>query len=81
MARWQEKRRLTDLEVDAGDHIVSVTLDRYQPFETAIFMEGRQTKQRLDIELLPAWAEVSINTRPAGAVVSVDGQDRWDKRR
>jgi len=67
---------LTDFEVAAGDHIVSVTLDRYQAFETAIFMEGRQTKQRLDIELLPAWAEVSINTRPAGAVVSVDGQDR-----
>ena len=53
MARWQEKRPLTDFEVAAGDHIVSVTLDRYQAFETAIFMEGRQTKQRLDIELLP----------------------------
>ena len=66
---------LTDLEVDAGDHIVMVTLDRYQPLETAIFMEGRQTKQNLDIELLPAWAEVSFNTSPAGAVVSVDGQE------
>ncbi len=67
---------LTNFELAAGDHIISVTLDRYQPFETAIFMEGRQTSQSLDIELLPAWAEVSFNTSPAGAVVSVDGQDR-----
>jgi len=67
---------LTNFELAAGDHIISVTLDRYQPFETPIFMEGRQTSQSLDIELLPAWAEVSFNTSPAGAVVSIDGQDR-----
>lgn len=66
---------LADFELAAGDHVISVSLDRYQPLETSIFMEGRQTSQSLDVELLPAWAEVSFATSPPGAVVTVDGKE------
>ena len=38
-------------------------------------MEGRQTSQGLEVKLLPAWAEVSFSTSPAGAMVTVDGLD------
>ena len=66
---------LTDFELAAGNHVISIILDRYEPFETSIFMEGRQTSQGLEVKLLPAWAEVSFSTSPAGAMVTVDGLD------
>lgn len=66
---------LADFEVAAGTHTLAVTLDRYEPFESSVFIEGRQTSQRLNAELLPAWADVSFSTSPAGAMVTVDGVD------
>jgi len=66
---------LTDFELAAGNHVISIILNRYEPFETSIFMEGRQTSQGLEVKLLPAWAEVSFSTSPAGAMVTVDGLD------
>ena len=67
---------LTDFEIAAGTHTLTVNLDRYEPFQTTLFIEGRQTRQGLDVELLPAWADVSFTTTPPGAMVTVDGVDR-----
>ena len=67
---------LADYEIDAGEHELAITLDRYEPFQTLVAIEGRQTSQRLDVELLPAWANISFITSPVGAVVTVDGIDQ-----
>jgi formylglycine-generating enzyme required for sulfatase activity len=67
---------MTDFELAYGTHTLTVTLDRYEPVETTVYMEGRQTRQGLDVELLPAWANVSFATQPAGATVTIDGEDR-----
>ncbi|MDG2176688.1 MAG: PEGA domain-containing protein [Gammaproteobacteria bacterium] len=64
---------LTDFKIDAGEHELAITLERYEPFQTTIDIEGRQTSQRLDVKLLPAWAQVSFSTSPAGAMVTVNG--------
>ena len=65
----------TDFEVAAGTHTIAINLPRYEPFNSTLFIEGRQTRQGLDVELLPAWADVSFTTSPAGAMVTVDGED------
>ena len=66
---------LVDLEVAAGEHLVEISLDRYESYIDNIVIEGRQTRQGLDVELLPAWANVGFATTPAGATVTVDGVD------
>lgn len=67
---------LVNAELAYGTHTLSVSLDRHFPVETTVFIEGRQTRQSLDVELLPAWADVSFTTQPAGATVTIDGVDR-----
>jgi len=69
---------LIDFEVAAGEHRIEVMLDRYEPFFNTLVIEGRQTRQGLDVELLPAWANVNFSTNPAGAMVSVDGIERGE---
>lgn len=66
---------LVDLEVAAGEHLVEIALDRYETFLNNLVVEGRQVRQGLDVELLPAWANVGFATTPAGATVSIDGND------
>jgi formylglycine-generating enzyme required for sulfatase activity len=66
---------LANLELAAGEHTLTFSRERYEPQQADIFIEGRQTTQELAVELLPAWAEVSISSTPPGATVSVDGVD------
>jgi formylglycine-generating enzyme required for sulfatase activity len=66
---------LRQLELAAGEHTLALRLDRYEPLETAVMIEGRATSQSLSLELLPAWATVNFSTTPIGATVSVDGVD------
>lgn len=66
---------LTQLELAAGEHTVTVRMERYESAEALVAMEGRSTSQALSLELLPAWATVNLATTPPGATVSVDGVD------
>jgi formylglycine-generating enzyme required for sulfatase activity len=66
---------LSGFEVAAGDHTVQLRKERYETFETALTMEGKRQQQRLDAELLPAWADIAFTTTPAGATVTIDGVD------
>jgi formylglycine-generating enzyme required for sulfatase activity len=66
---------LTKLELAAGEHTLIVRKDRYESVETTVVMEGRSTSQALSLELLPAWATVTLSTTPPGATVTVDGVD------
>ncbi|NCF17970.1 MAG: PEGA domain-containing protein [Haliea sp.] len=65
---------LADLPVEAGEHQLQVQLDRYLPHAQPLEITGRQLPQGMELALSPAWAEVSIDSRPAGADILVDGE-------
>ena len=65
---------ITDAAVEAGDYKLAVSLDRYRDFSREISVEGREVAQRFEVELQPAWAEVSLTSEPPGAELLVDGE-------
>ena len=65
---------LDDQAVEAGEHILLVSAERYLPEEQALSVTGRDLPQQLEVALAPAWAEVSIATSPAGANILADGE-------
>lgn len=65
---------LTQLELAAGEHTLLLRKARYESRQTSVTMTGRSTSQSLELELLPAWANVSLQTTPSGATVTVDGE-------
>ncbi|MGB1139681.1 MAG: PEGA domain-containing protein [Halioglobus sp.] len=65
---------IEDLPVDRGDYTVTLEHPRYLTAETSMAITGRGVLQQLDIDLAPAWAEVTVTSMPAGAQVIVDNQ-------
>jgi hypothetical protein len=66
---------LTNIELAAGEHEVLVSKERFEPIQQLIEIEGRQQQQSLNIDLLPAWANIDFSSSPAGATVTVDGEE------
>ncbi len=58
--------------IDAGKHHLSIKAERYQSLEIPIEIEGKEKTQTLNIALQPNWADISINSFPAGATVYAD---------
>jgi len=65
---------LGNVEVEPGEHQLSISKDRYLDFGETINIEGRTVEQRFSASLEPAWATVSLATIPPGADVLVDGE-------
>lgn len=61
------------LELAAGTYSLQAYAKRYQPYSTQLVIEGKEQSQNLKIELLPNWAEVSINSKPTNAEVWLNG--------
>lgn len=57
-----------------GERRLRIIADRHFPLEQLIGIEGLDKEQQLQVELIPAWAEVSIASSPAGADIFVDAQ-------
>ncbi len=66
---------LSNIELAAGEHELVVSKDRYQSTQQLVQIEGRQQEQSLSVELLPAWANINFSTSPAGATVSLNGEE------
>ncbi len=66
---------LSRVELAAGDHELLIQKDRYEPEQQLVSIEGREQEQDLNIDLLPAWANISFATSPPGATVTIDGVD------
>jgi len=62
-----DKHTLTDLS--AGNHEILVTSKKYFPYQSSVEIVGKETTQAIDIKLVPAWAKVSLNSDPIGAIV------------
>jgi formylglycine-generating enzyme required for sulfatase activity len=61
------------IRLEHGPHTVTVDHPRYKPGEASIEVEGRGVAQTFTIGLRPDWADVRIDSVPAGAEVLVDG--------
>ncbi len=65
---------LVDAEIEAGEHELVVSRDRYLPHTERITVTGREVRERFEVDLEPAWAVVSLTSEPPGAEVLVDGE-------
>jgi len=64
---------LIDFELASGTHQLRLEAARYLDLEQPIEIQGGDRVERLELELIPNWAEVSIRTSPSGAELSIDG--------
>ena len=62
-------------EVPAGRHELRVSAERYLPAASEIEIEGMDKAQRFQVELAPAWADVTIRSVPMDARVLLDGEE------
>ncbi len=67
---------LSGLEVPAGEHTLEVAAPRYQTHSESLSLTGGGNQHALTLNLIPAWSEVSFDSTPPGAVISVDGNER-----
>ena len=61
------------LPIPAGTHRLTARAPRHLPANLEIEIEGAGKEQAFEIELIPAWAPISLVSDPAGAAVWVDG--------
>jgi PEGA domain len=63
-------------ELPAGRHTLVIDTERHLDFTTDVDIEGLGKLQRIEPQLTPAWAAVSIRSEPEGAEVRVTGEVR-----
>jgi formylglycine-generating enzyme required for sulfatase activity len=61
------------LPIAAGTHSVTVRAARHLPATFEIEVEGEEKEQTFEIDLIPAWATISLDSDPDRASVWVDG--------
>jgi len=64
---------LTALALAAGPHALVLRAQRHEVYRHNVLIEGMDRAQRLQVKLVPAWAAITVESRPAGATVRVDG--------
>ena len=60
---------LGPVELQPGEHSVSIRSDRYLPFSDIIEFAGLGRKEVLNVQLIPRWADVTVTSEPPGAVI------------
>jgi len=70
------KAPVRDFLLPAGQHGIEVRAHRYLPYQTNILLAGMNHSEELRVGLIPAWAEVYIDTAPGGATVVVNGKKK-----
>ena len=61
------------LPISAGTHHLTVRAPRHLPANLEIEVEGAGKEQAFGVDLIPAWAPISLASDPTGARVWVDG--------
>lgn len=67
---------LEPIELEPGEHRLTFRAPRHESAEQTVLIEGMDKLQTLNVTLTPAWAPVAIDSVPAGAILSVDGEER-----
>jgi len=60
---------LGPIELQPGEHSISVRSERFLPFVDIISFPGLGRDEVLNVQLVPRWANVSINSEPTEAVI------------
>ena len=68
------KTPLRDLPLTEGEHQLRLEEARHLPVEQALQITGRSVRQQLQLQLAPAWAEVTVDSLPLGATILLDGE-------
>ena len=63
---------INDALIEAGIRSVQLTHPRFKDLSTEVEITGRNVKQALELELLPAWADITLSSMPEGATIIVD---------
>ena len=65
-----------EFTIAPGKHTIAIAAARYQPFSGELDVVGEGKSQTYKPQLVPAWAEVTVSSEPAGAKLLVDGEER-----
>jgi formylglycine-generating enzyme required for sulfatase activity len=65
-----------EFTLSPGKHTIAIAAARYQPFTGEIDVIGEGKSQTFTPQLVPAWADVTVTSEPAGATLFVDGEER-----
>jgi len=65
---------LEDFEVEPGQIALGIAAPRYQPYASSIDIAGMGKSQIVDVELLPGWGTLVVDSVPPGATVSLNGE-------
>jgi len=68
------KTPLRDLPLQEGEHHLLLEEARHLPLEQSLVVTGRNVRQQLQLQLAPAWAQVTVDSLPPGARILVDGE-------
>lgn len=65
---------LSALGLEAGDRSLRLKADRYLEHSQVFTVTGRNIPQQLSVALQPGWADVTLESEPAGAEILLDGE-------
>ena len=65
---------LSEISVQPGTRQLSIAADNYQTQLVEVEVAGCGKSQEINLALVPAWAEISLQSEPSGAAILVDGQ-------
>lgn len=63
------------LELQPGEHSISVRADRFLPFGDIVTVAGLGRHEQLHVHLVPRWSDVEIRSEPPGAAI-FSGEER-----
>ncbi len=66
---------LESMELEPGEHEVTLRADRHEGFSTKVQIEGGGLVETLAVKLEPRWAPIAFSSEPSGATVRVGGKD------
>jgi formylglycine-generating enzyme required for sulfatase activity len=64
---------LAELAVKPGHKSITAQAENYQTLHSEVEVAGCNELQEFDLALIPAWADIRLQSEPNGATVSVDG--------
>ena len=64
------------IELSAGEHTIAVDSKGYLSYRSDFVAEGRGKTQELVVNLVPKWAPVSISSKPSGATIWIDQDEK-----
>jgi formylglycine-generating enzyme required for sulfatase activity len=60
---------LGPVELQPGEHSVSVRTERFLPFDGVVTVPGLGRHEQVSVQLVPRWSNVEVTSEPAGAKI------------